>query len=86
MAPATFTYTATSQPEGEGKVTFKSVSNRGIAKELTETYRVESRLRLDVDGNVTFKQAGVSAKGTLKARGPRRPHRRPATDPRIRRA
>ena len=69
MAPATFTYTATSQPEGEGKVTFKSVSNRGIAKELTETYRVESRLRLDVDGNVTFEQAGVSAKGTLKARG-----------------
>lgn len=48
--PAEFTYTATSESEGEGTITFSSVSNRGIAEERSETYVVRQRLRLDVDG------------------------------------
>jgi hypothetical protein len=67
-APAPFTYTATDEPEGEGTVTFESVSNRGVAKELPETYRVVPRLRLDIHGTVTFKQGPVTAKGTLTHR------------------
>ena len=44
-----------------------TVSNRGIAR-AHETYRVEGRLLLDVDLKATFRQAGVTAKGMLKAR------------------
>jgi hypothetical protein len=63
-----FTYTATDSQEGEGTITFRSVSNRGIA-ERTETYRVELRLLLDVDGSVRYSETGVNARGTLKGRG-----------------
>jgi hypothetical protein len=69
VQPGEFTYTATDAAEGEGTITFSSVSNRGIAKERTETYRVNQRLRLDVDGTVDYQIAGVSARGTLKGRG-----------------
>jgi hypothetical protein len=68
-APDTFTYTATSAPEGEGTITFRSVSNRGIAEERSETYRVDLRLLLDVDMRVTYRSSGVSARGTIKGRG-----------------
>ena len=67
-APADFTYTATDAQEGEGTITFRSVSNRGIA-ERTETYRVDLRLLLDADGTVRYVRSGVDARGTLKGRG-----------------
>lgn len=67
-AEATFTYTATDAPEGEGTITFRSVSNRGIA-ERTETYRVALRLLLDADGKIDADGDGVRARGTLKGRG-----------------
>jgi hypothetical protein len=67
-APGTFTYTATDAQEGEGTITFRSVSNRGIA-ERTETYKVDLRLLLDTDGTVTYRFAGGSATGKLKGRG-----------------
>ena len=50
-APADITYRAGTQPRSEGKVTFKSTSNRGLA-ERTETYRTGPRLLVDVDGDV----------------------------------
>jgi hypothetical protein len=68
-APAEFTYTATSAVQGEGTITFRSVSNRGIAQERSETYTVNQRLLLDVNGRVTFRQPGVLARGTMKGRG-----------------
>jgi hypothetical protein len=68
MAPADFTYRATDAQEGEGTITFRSVSNRGIA-ERSETYRVDLRLLLDVDGRVSYRFAGGSARGTLRGRG-----------------
>ena len=67
-APGEFTYTATDAQEGEGTITFRSISNRGIA-EQTETYRVDLRLLLDVDGTVTYRFPGGSAGGTVKGRG-----------------
>jgi hypothetical protein len=68
-APDTFTYTATSQPQGEGTITFRSVSNRGIAEEKIETYRVDLRLLLDAEGSVTYVRSGVDARGTLQGHG-----------------
>jgi hypothetical protein len=67
-APAAFKYTATDAQEGEGTITFRSVSERGIA-ERTETYRVDLRLLLDAEGTVTYRFAGGSARGALSGRG-----------------
>jgi hypothetical protein len=69
VKPGEFTYTATSAPEGEGTITFRSVSNRGIAEERTETYTVDLRLLLDVDGTVDYRFSGGSVQGTLTGRG-----------------
>ena len=68
-APDHFTYTATDAQQGEGTITFRSVSNRGIAEERVETYTVDLRLLLDADGTVTYVRSGVDARGTLKGRG-----------------
>jgi hypothetical protein len=69
VKPGEFTYTATSEPEGEGTITFRSVSNRGVAEERIETYRVALRLLLDADGEVNADRDGVRARGKLKGRG-----------------
>ena len=66
-AAADFTYTAANEPQTDGTITWRTVSNRGIA-ERSETYRVEASYRLDVDWTVTFRQAGVTARGTGRAR------------------
>ncbi len=68
-APDTFTYTATDAQQGQGTITFRSVSNRGIAEERSETYTVDLRLLLDTDGTVRYSTSGVSARGKLKGRG-----------------
>jgi hypothetical protein len=65
-APADFTYTAATEPQTEGTITWRSVSNRGIA-ERSETYRVAGRLLLDVDMTVTYRQASVSTRGTIRS-------------------
>jgi hypothetical protein len=65
-APADFKYTATKSPQGEGTITFRSVSNRGIA-ERTETYKVVPRLLLDVDASSTAQSGPITA--VLVARG-----------------
>jgi hypothetical protein len=69
MSPAYFEYTATSAPQGEGTITFTSVSNRGVARERAETYVVDQRLLLDVDLRTTFRQGPVSTRGTVRANG-----------------
>lgn len=67
-APDEFTFIAPDEQGGAGVITFRSVSNRGIA-ERTETYRVDLSLLLDVDGKVTYRVPGVTASGTIKGRG-----------------
>ena len=67
-APADFTFRAANEPRTEGTITWRTVSDRGIA-ERSETYRVEARLLLDVDMRVDFAQGPVRARGTVKARG-----------------
>jgi hypothetical protein len=67
-APADFTYHAADEPQTEGTITWRTVSNRGIA-ERSETYRVEGRLLLDVDLKATFRQGPVSTRGTVRANG-----------------
>ena len=69
MAPATFTYTATSGSEGEGKITFRSVSNRGIAEERVERYWVDQRLLLDAEGSVTVELGDTTIRSTYRGRG-----------------
>jgi hypothetical protein len=68
-APAVFTYMATSESEGEGTITFRSVSNRGVAEERAETYTVSQRLLLDAEGSVTMDLGGMKWRNTYKARG-----------------
>ena len=68
MAPADFTYTATSESEGEGTVTFRSESNRGIAEKV-ETYTVEQRLLLDLEGTSTLELGAMVYRGNVKGRG-----------------
>jgi hypothetical protein len=69
-APADFTYTATDEQEGEGTITFRSVSNRGIAEELSETYVVASRWLLDVNGRMRLDFVnGGTANLTIRGRG-----------------
>ena len=73
MAPATFTSTATSQPEGEGKVTFKSVSNRGIAGAHRDTGWSRGCGSTSTGRDV---RAGWSlGEGQADRTWPRRPHR-----------
>jgi hypothetical protein len=67
-APADFIYHAAEEPQTEGTITWRTVSNRGIA-ERSETYRVEGRLLLDVDLRATFRQGPVSTRGTVRATG-----------------
>jgi hypothetical protein len=67
-AAATFTYTATTESRGQGVITFRSVSNRGIA-ERTETYVVEQQLLLDAVGSLTVVLGGMKVRWTYRGSG-----------------
>jgi hypothetical protein len=67
-APKTFTYTATSESQGQGTITFRTVSNRGIA-ERAETYTVSQRLLLDAEGSLNVRLGGMTMRSTYRGRG-----------------
>ncbi len=69
MAPATFTYTATSDLQGKGTITFRSVSNRGIAEERVEVYEVAQALLLDAEGSTTSKAGALTIRSTYRGEG-----------------
>jgi hypothetical protein len=69
QAPADYTYTATNESEGQGTITFESVSNRGIAKERSERYTVRLRLLLDAEGSVSFELGGLRYRTSYRGSG-----------------
>lgn len=66
-APATVTYTAGSADGEVGEVTFKTVSNRGIAEETVKFTVVSKMLTVGLSGTMTTSLAGIAYSTTLSA-------------------